>query len=194
MGKYSQAGQDEFVLSLFNEGYKGNFVDIGCRLPNEINNTLMLEEKGWVGISLDILDFRDEWKIRKTPFLKENALNCNYKEIFEQISLPKIIDYLSLDIEGDGLRYQALRKVIESGYEFKIITVEHDVYRGFDSSEREPQRKLLKDLNYVLVCSNVTLSGNPFEDWWINPKYIKEDKYLRLISDGLSYDKILEKI
>ena len=39
MGKYSQAGQDEFVLSQFNEGYVGTFIDIGCRLPYEINNT-----------------------------------------------------------------------------------------------------------------------------------------------------------
>jgi len=114
--------------------------------------------------------------------------------LVDEYNLTKVVDYLSLDIEGTGLRYWALKKIIDSGYKFKVITIEHDVYRGLGSSEREPQRKLLKDLNYVLVCSNVTLSGNPFEDWWINPKYITEDKYLRLISDNLSSDEILKKI
>lgn len=194
MGKYSQAGQDEFVLSQFDEGYIGTFIDIGCRLPYEINNTLMLEEKGWYGVSMDILDFSKEWETRKTPFFIADALNYEYDKLVEDYNLIKIIDYLSLDIEGVGLRYQALKKIIEYGYEFKVITIEHDIYRGLELSEREPQRKLLNQLNYVLVCSNVSLSGNPFEDWWINPKYITEDKYLRLISDNLSSDEILKKI
>jgi len=194
MGKYSQAGQDKFVISMFNEGHVGTFVDIGCRLPYEINNTLLLEENGWFGVSMDILDFKKEWETRKTPFILGDALKCDYKKMFEENNIPKVIDYLSLDIEGDGLRYLALKRLIDSGYEFKTITIEHDAYRGFGSLEREPQRKLLKELNYVLVCSNVTLSGNPFEDWWINPEYIIEDKYLRLISDNLSSDEIMKKI
>jgi len=181
-------------LSQFDEGHIGTFIDIGCRLPYEINNTLMLEEKGWHGVSMDILDFSKEWQTRKTPFLIADALHYDYNKLVDEFNLTNVVDYLSLDIEGNGLRYWALKKIIDSGYEFKVITLEHDVYRGLGASEREPQRKLLKGLGYVLVCSNVSLSGNPFEDWWINPKYISEDKYLRLISDNLSSDEIIKRI
>jgi hypothetical protein len=194
MEKYSQAGQDEFVISLFDEKYCGTFLDIGCRLPNEINNTILLEENGWSGISLDIMDFSDEWKIRTTPFIIEDALKCDYENLFKIHKMPKVIDYLSLDIEGDGLRFLALEKIMKSGVEFKVITIEHDVYRGYDMAERMPQRNLLNGLGYFLVCSNVTLSGNPFEDWWVNPKHISEDKYLKLVSDNLSHYEILKKL
>jgi hypothetical protein len=58
--KYSQAGQDKFVLSLFNENYEGTFVDIGCSVPKIINNTLLLEENGWYGISIDLENFSEQ--------------------------------------------------------------------------------------------------------------------------------------
>jgi hypothetical protein len=170
---YSQSGQDQFVLSLFYEGYKGVFVDIGCEYPKLINNTLLLEENGWMGISLDILDFSEEWKIRNTPFICADALMCDFNKLFIQYNLPRIIDYLSLDIEGEGERYLALKRVIECEYEFKVITVEHDVYRGYELSERMPQRKLLTERGYSLLYPDVISdTGVVFEDWWINPKYI----------------------
>ena len=43
------------------------------------------------------------------------------------IDLPKIIDYLTIDIEGNGQRFQALTKIIDSGYNFKIITIERQL-------------------------------------------------------------------
>jgi hypothetical protein len=191
---YSQAGQDVFVLSLFDKTYKGVFVDIGCSLPDIINNTLLLEENGWTGVSLDIADLKLKWQTRKTSFLVENALTCNYKEIFEKHNINIIVDYLNLDIEGEGLRYQALKRVMESEYEFKVITIEHDAYRGYDLTERIPQRKLLNEMGYYLLCSNVSNEGFPFEDWWINPKYFKIEDYQDILCDGLSYVKILENI
>jgi hypothetical protein len=194
MTKYSQAGQDKFVLSFFSDDYKGSFVDIGCWMPDDLNNTLRLEERGWFGVSLDIRDLRSDWQRRNTPFVCDNALTCDYQNLFKSLSMPKVIDYLSLDIEGDGGRYSALLRLFETNCEFKIITIEHDCYRGYEQSERTKQREFLLNLGYVLVCSNVKLSGNPFEDWWINPKYINEDKYQKLISESLSYDEILKKL
>jgi hypothetical protein len=194
MTKYSQAGQDKFVLSLFEENYNGFFIDIGCWMPDDLNNTLRLEESGWKGISLDITNMGNEWKIRNTPFICANALLCDYKELFETYSIPRVIDYLSLDIEGNGARYSALLKLFVTNYEYKIITIEHDSYRGYVETERKKQREFLIKNGYVLVCSDVMLSGNPFEDWWINPKYIEEYKYIRLISNNLSYEDIMKKL
>ena len=167
---YSQVGQDKFVLSFFKDDYKGFFIDIGCQLPDKINNTLLLEKHGWNGISFDIVDYGKEWETRRTPFICADVLTCDFNEF----KVPKIIDYLSLDIDQfGGARYKALERVIDFGFEFKVITIEHDVYVGYDESERQPQRKLLKELGYSLRYPDVCNMGVPFEDWWINPKYIK---------------------
>jgi len=179
MNGYSQAGQDIFILSLFDKDYNGTFVDIGCNMPNTINNTLLLEKNGWTGISIDIENFSKEWESRKTPFIQVDALKCNYKDLFKSYNLPKVIDYLNLDIEGEGLRYKALERVMKIG-DFKAITIEHDLYRGYDLSERLPQRKLLSELGYLLLCSDVHVNNinYPFEDWWVNPKYLNESQYI----------------
>jgi hypothetical protein len=197
MSKYSQAKQDKFVLSFFKEGYSGTFVDVGCWMPDEINNTLLLEEHGWYGVSFDITDMSNEWKLRGTPFVCANALTCDFKKLFEENLIPKVVDYLSLDVEGDGDRYNALVNVFKSGYEFKIITIEHDAWRGYNETERKPQREFLNELGYFLLCSNVAgkrVPFNPMEDWWINPKYINKEEHMILLSESLSCDEILEKI
>jgi hypothetical protein len=191
---YSQAGQDKFVLSFFDDDYKGFFIDIGCALPININNTMLLEKHEWRGVSLDINNLSNEWKVRNTPFVCADALTMDYTRLFQIYLVPKVVDYLSLDIEGDGGRYLALSKLFEANHEFKIITIEHDAYRGYGETERKKQRDFLLKMGYFLVCSNVTLGGNPFEDWWINPKYISEDKYLKLVSDNLSHYEILKKL
>jgi hypothetical protein len=192
--KYSQAGQDEFVLNLFGKDHKGFFVDVGCGLPDEINNTLLLEENGWSGISIDNENYADQWKSRNNAFICEDALNCNYNEIFEQHQMPKVIDYLSLDIEGEGSRYKALERIMQSEYEFKFMTVEHDVYRGYYISEAFHQRSLLTKMEYVILCCDVRNGIYPFEDWWINPKYFKKSDYIDYVCSFLDYNEILNKI
>jgi hypothetical protein len=193
MKSNSQTGQDLFVLHLIDSSEQRTFVDVGCHKPFIINNTALLEECGWYGISIDIVDFSDEWSHRKTPFIIKDALNTNYEELFLEHKLPKVIDYLNVDIEGDGARYKALAAVMESKFEFKVMTVEHDLYRGYYETEVVPQRKLLNSLGYNLVCSNVCSSSNPYEDWWINPKYItKNIEYLKC--DNLEYVDIISKL
>ena len=188
---YSQLGQDRFVLSLFDKDYKGIFVDVGCNKPDFINNTLLLEKNGWIGISLDIADYRNEWKIRKTPFLMQDALICDYKQLFIDYDIINPVDYLSLDIEIEGSRYLALKKVMESGFEFKVITIEHDGFRGYDLTERQPQRKLLNNMGYFLLCSDIMITNNPMEDWWINPKYFNESQYMHYKCSNMRYSEIL---
>lgn len=168
---YSQVGQDLFVLSLFPEGYKGTFLDIGCQLPRHINNTLLLEERGWNGTSIDYKDYSKEWRHRNTRYVCTDALNCDYVEL----EVPLLVDYLSLDIsQYPGARYDAISRLFEQGFEFNVITIEHDAYLGYDKSEREPQRKLLKEHGYKLYSSDISSNGQPFEDWWINPNHINE--------------------
>jgi hypothetical protein len=172
----------------------GTFVDVGCWMPEELNNTLMFEQMGWNGLSLDILDMSEEWAIRKTKFVQGDALLTDYTSLFDENEMPMVIDYLTVDIEGDGHRFKALKKVLESNRTFKVITVEHDSYRGYELTEAKPQRELLEKLGYVLVCKNVKCSGNPFEDWWINPNYIDETLYKHIICENKEYTEILKNL
>ena len=191
---YAQAGQDLFVLGLFKDTDQHYFVDIGCWLPDNINNTFLLEKNGWRGLSIDITDLKKEWGVRDTSFVATNALTADYKQLFDEHGLPQVIDYLSVDIEGNGDRCNALKKVFESGREFKVITIEHDRYRGYEEKEVIPQRKFLTENNYTLLCSDVCIRGiNPFEDWWINPKFFDKDKYNHLFFSNADYITILNK-
>ena len=198
MKSYSQCGQDLFVHYL-NEGKSGKFLDLGCSLPMKINNTYLLELNGWDGISLDIQNFNTQWEQRKCKFILADCLNQNYNELLKDYYDDKVIDYLTLDMEGCGDRYKLLQKIIESDYTFKIITIEHDAYLGSDfvNKEQIPQRELLKSKGYQLICSDVSHAKNPelfFEDWWVNPQYFEESDLVSWTSDKTSCNKIFEKL
>jgi len=169
---FSQAGQDEWVLSLFPKDHKGSFMEIGSFMPDELNNTMLLEQKGWDGISFDIVDYSNKWVVRKSKFVCVDALTCD----FTKYKLPKVIDYLSVDIDGLGDNFAVLKRVLEQGFEFKCITVEHNRYLGetYRQAEMHPQRNLLDSLGYQVAKRDVHSNTNllKIEDWWINPKYI----------------------
>jgi len=183
--KYSQARQDEFVLSLIDNG---TFVDVGCYLPDKFNNTMLLEEHGWTGIAVDIKDFSEQWEIRKTPFVCGDALSLDWGHLFHD--MPDVIDYLSLDIDGIGGRFIALSRIL-GHRQFKIITVEHDLYKKYHLElEAIPQRNMLQSLGYDLVCKNVRADTRPFEDWWVHPDYV--NGYEKYKSEGLHVDEIMK--
>ena len=175
MESYSQCGQDIFVYNILNKN-NGTFLDLGCYLPKNINNTYLLELNGWSGISLDIIDYSEEWKERKNKFIQQDCMNVNLDELLDSNYDNKVIDYLSLDMEVLGDRFKLLEKIMETSYEFKVITIEHDSYLSEDyvNVEKLPQRKLLKEKGYILVCGDVSQKQYPtlfYEDWWVNSKY-----------------------
>ena len=124
--------------------------------------------------------FNENGIVKFNPNLARGSIDPNgsimiesktLKDIFEQYDVPKIIDYISLDIEG--YEYQALLGFPFENYEFIVMTVEHNLYLG-DSSNKENIKKILTENGYVLFRENVTNIGNdPFEDWYINPKFSK---------------------
>ena len=190
--RYSQLGQDAFVFSILDEKCDGIFVDIGCHKPFEISNSLFLEENGWRGLAIDLIDYAELWRDRKTPFVQANALFCNYSELFQRQYFPPVIDYLSIDIEKGGNRFKVLEKVLETDYQFRVITIEHDVYRGFQDSEQIPQRRLLSSRGYALVAANVSDEGGyPIEDWWVNSRFFSAEQYADMLSCGKCYLDIL---
>lgn len=198
MKSYSQCGQDLFVYNL-TQGKPGKFLDLGCSLPKKINNTYLLEQNGWDGISLDILDFNSQWAERRCKFIQADCLNQDYNNLLKDYYDDKVIDYLTLDMEGCGDRFKLLKKIIDSDYSFKIITIEHDSYIGeaFVNAEKIPQRTLLESKGYRLICGDISHSKAPdmfFEDWWVKPEYFDEQTLNQWQANNTSCDKIFEKM
>jgi hypothetical protein len=197
MESYSQCGQDLFVTNLIKTN-NGNFLDLGCYLPKKINNTYLLELNGWSGISVDIIDYSNEWMCRKTPFLNQDCFNIDFNSFLKKHYNDNIIDYLSLDMEKVGERYKLLENILMTNYKFKIITIEHDSYLGEDYviNEKKPQREILTKYGYTLLCSDVSQKDHPelfYEDWWVNNEFFNLDELTLWFSDKLSCDKIFNK-
>lgn len=168
---YSQVGQDKWVLSLFPKGHKGFFLDLGCNDPSFYNNTLLLEEQGWFGYAFDLSNLKEAWMSRSAEFIQSNVLSYDFEN---NKNIPKLVDYMSVDVDDLGTNYKTIKRLLELGFDFKALTIEHNLYIGeaFARFERAPQRELLWSLGYILVHGDVDDSDNKFEDWWINPKYI----------------------
>lgn len=197
MESYSECGQDLFVINLL-DIKNGKFLDLGCNLPIKINNTYLLELNGWDGVSVDILDYSNEWQSRKSKFINEDCFKIDFNNFLPKYYNEKIIDYLSLDMEKVGERYTLLEKLLMTDYTFKIITIEHDSYLGdnYELNEKIPQREILNRYGYKLICSDVSQEKNPdlyYEDWWVNEKYFDEKNIKSWVSDKLSCDKIFNK-
>jgi hypothetical protein len=171
---YSGGLQDIYAMIIFGKHHQGTFIDIGCRHPVFHNNTYLLEQYGWRGFAVDLEYFTPEWENERpnSKYLNRDAFTVNYQKEFKSLGLESPIDFLSIDLELAGERLNILKKVFETEYEFKTITIEHDAYCGYDETEKIPQRKFLQEKGYILVrqCEWI-------EDFWINPKYISEDKY-----------------
>jgi hypothetical protein len=191
---HSQAKQDEFVCTilynLLGKQDSGYYLEIGAGEPIDMNNTYALEKDcGWQGLSIDISDhLMPRWHAeRSNPFLLKDATQLDYCSVLE--GFPQVIDYLSLDIDGD---YDTvLRKVMQSNHIFKVITIEHDAYR-YGDSYRNKERKILAALGYYLLCADVSHNGYPFEDWWIHPDFFSSFLFQQLLSLNLQGKDCME--
>ena len=51
---YSQFGEDLTIINFFKNTKKGKYLDIGCFHPSMYSNTLLLYQKGWSGMNIDL--------------------------------------------------------------------------------------------------------------------------------------------
>ena len=70
---YSMDKEDLVIEEYFKNKNKGFYVDIGCYHPLQRNNTMLLHQKGWRGINIDISDF----SIKLFKFLRPDDFNLN---------------------------------------------------------------------------------------------------------------------
>ena len=65
--------EDLIIKEYFKEKNKGFYVDVGCYHPLQRNNTMLLYQKGWRGINIDISYF----SIKLFKFLRPDDFNLN---------------------------------------------------------------------------------------------------------------------
>jgi len=180
----SDAGQDLFALQINNHMLDGVFVDIGCSDYQRKNNTLLLEsEFGWTGIGIDLVGkYKSSWRHSRpnSTFIIANATMIDYKKLFglfpfEEHNLPKVIHYVSIDIDPTYANLVVLKSLPFDDYIFNAITFEHNLYLKDSNSTEGPHvervkneaKEFMASQGYTLRKEDVEFQpGKPFEDWY----------------------------
>lgn len=197
---YSDAKQDQFVANLLNFKNDGYYLDIGsCHSIGSNNSYVFDNEFNWTGICVELQEsYKSSYDGRKQcTFLNEDATKLNYKEVLQKNKFPKIIDYLSLDVDTASL--EVLEKLPLDEFKFKVITIEHDFYI-YGDTYRGKQREILEKNNYILLCADVYVQQNgfdkkecSFEDWWVHPDFFDINTIEKIKSYELYPSEILSK-
>jgi len=169
-------GQDRLVKALVRE--PGFFLDIGCCHPCRSNNTFALEQAGWRGLCLDTdQTCLDRYPaVRKTPAVNFDCLASTkaWLRLLEMFEVPPVIDYMSVDVDDANL--QVMQNFPFEQYEFKVMTFETDVYRIGSKLKDAAISRLHPFGCYALLLEDASLRDwycRPWEDWWVNEKYIQ---------------------
>ena len=188
INNYAQVYQDMFVLTVLNGKTNGTYLEVGNADPFYNNNTALLETVfNWNGISIDINQnevnkFNNE---RKNKSICADALNINYKNLLDEQKFDQIIDYLQIDCDPPEISFEVLKRVLESGFKFKVITFEHDFY--YNKEIRQKSRDYLTSQGYTLLINDVGFNrNNSFEDWYILKDYIDTD-YFNNLSNNINF-------
>lgn len=208
---FSQAGQDAFVACVLDGKHGGTFVDLGAGDPYKYSNTFILESVfGWRGILADI-ETKDDLVDRRARgnVVYGDALDpALFLDIVEMADRNGgSIDYLSLDLEPPDITLVCLANLPLDRVRFRVLTVEHDRYRG-NSVLKYAMRGILEGFGYEPVAEDVRMIAKlddgrhvlvPVEDWWIDPDLV-EAEVAREIADAIRSEsesratKIIEKL
>jgi hypothetical protein len=184
-----QAWQDQFAdLVLMSDNgilqKDGFFVDVGAGTEPEVDwggsNSLVFERRGWKGIAID----SDPNRLRGRSCICESCMIGNgfdgtttLAEVLVKNNAPKVIDYLSVDVEGYDLI--ATASLIEAGYTFKVLTIEHNLYCQGPKFKNEIFN-YLSTKGYIRIVDNIGDLADiedlhrryVFEDWYIDPRLV----------------------
>ena len=175
---FSQCYQDMFVLCMTDGKPKGTFVEIGAGHPVISNNTALLESRfEWTGIGFEIKETEADLynEHRKAPVALGDATTADFDQLFEEVNLGPVFDYLQVDCEPARVTFDAMLKVNLDKYKFATITFEHDSYND-GPQVRDESRQYLEDRGYELIVDNISVDdSHPFEDWWAHPELVSAD-------------------
>ena len=172
---FSQCYQDIFVLAMLDGKPKGTFVEIGAGHPVISNNTALLESIfAWTGIGFEIKEKEADLynENRKAPVALGDATTADFDQLFKEVNLGPVFDYLQVDCEPAQVTLDAMKKIDLDKYKFATITFEHDKYNDGPDVQNE-SRKYLEDRGYVLIVDDISVDdSHPFEDWWAHPDLV----------------------
>jgi hypothetical protein len=184
---HSQSGQESFVLHTTDFKKRGTYVEVGAWHGVELSNTFLLEtEYEWEGIAFDVVEeYAQRYNLaRKNPCLLSDATTTDFEAVFSEHGLPRVIDYLQLDVEPAKNTYKCLMQIPFHKYSFRVITFEHDLYFSPENSVyKEKAFKYLTELGYLRIANNVKNQGNPYEDWYIHRNLTPKNLQGEMLSD-----------
>lgn len=190
-----QAFADQFVLNCTSFKRNGYFLELGSRDPKINNNSYILEKEfDWKGVMVDrdaTHELRYKTERPNSIAIIKDATEINYKEIFESNNYPLDLDFFQLDLEvRDNTALDTLIKINEDilgNYRFATVTMEHDIYTGFDNAveTRAKSRNILKNRGYYCVFQDIldppdVCVDYPYEDWWVHPDLVDMEYILQL--------------
>jgi hypothetical protein len=176
---YSQLSQDIFVYNFFDQ-QPGFYLELGCNdgTARTYSNCLFLEERGWNGIGIDITGIDIFNSHRKGKGVNADMMVNTIQDILDAQSAPKIIDYLSYDID-QALR-QSLKTLDLNKYAFKLIHFEHNDYLNDDpeyTGLKQAGIDKFVSAGYKLLINDLRDGNdNAVEDWFIHPDYVDSSK------------------
>jgi len=177
---YSQAYQDMFVLSMLDGKLNGTYLELGACFPRCCSNTYILEKQfAWTGVSFEIDEERTNYfnEQRDNVCIAADATTYDYSSL----NLPEQVDYAQFDCDPADVTLKCLKQVLLSNHRFSVITFETDVYANGTSVQRE-QQEILNSLGYQLVAMNIKCEGAIFEDWWVDPTVVPEERWKPFVS------------
>lgn len=179
--------QQDLFVNLLLPSRNGYYVDIGAGNGEGepcASNNAWLEEIGWTGILLEMRSdyVQEAARFRpKSHVVQANAFDVDYKKLFITLHCPKVIDYLSIDIDPTGSIQdpcvEALSRFPFEDFDFRILTIEHDLYNPHGQYQKDALVSFMKNKPYKVIAENVglTFAGKKYlEDWYINPKYYND--------------------
>jgi hypothetical protein len=114
MNYSSQLGQDVIVDRYLNGQRDGYFVDLGACWYQNMNNSYFFEkERGWKGVAIEFDNtFTPGWSENRpnTVHIVTDATKVDYEKLYIENNFPKMIDYLSIDLEIYILKYLRVLK------------------------------------------------------------------------------------
>lgn len=201
MKYYSQSKQDEWVIKTLSHKTEGVFLDIGAYDGIQTSNTYTLEKHyNWDGICIEANHDIYQRLVKNRNCINIYGAVSNYNgecifssdkisdhgiktpcfplnDVMEKNLKTNIIDYMSLDVEGH--EFTILENVDFNKWEFILMTVEHNLYSNgpeqknkiFDLLNNKGYTRIVD--NAVCLDSNPDWNNKPYEDWYINAKYIE---------------------
>ena len=182
---HAQAHQDQLVVALTRSKKGGVWLELGGNNPVDISNTYALEKGlGWTGTTIEY-DVRWLWHYRKLRPGMKPIMGDATKVDYRSIDLPKVVDYLQIDLEEYNGSTMAALKLIEDQLmdhvTFSVVTFEHDIYCSNRFDTRLRSRTVFAEHRYIPifqdVCHVVGDEWRTFEDWYAHPSGFKvEDR------------------